>query len=53
MKCPGPFPAATEFTDELGGRRMSHHCKLADILAACETFVHAAETKALRVVIER
>jgi alcohol dehydrogenase len=24
----------------------SHHGKLADMLAACETFVHAAETKA-------
>jgi hypothetical protein len=24
----------------------SHHGKLADLLAACETFVHAAETKA-------
>jgi alcohol dehydrogenase len=31
----------------------SHHGKLADMLAACETFVHAAETRALKVVIER
>ena len=31
----------------------SHHVKLADMLAAYETFGHAAETKALKVVIER
>ena len=31
----------------------SHHFKRADMLAAYETFGHAAETKALKVVIER
>ena len=31
----------------------SHHCKLGDILAAYDAFGRAAETKALKVVIER
>jgi threonine dehydrogenase-like Zn-dependent dehydrogenase len=35
------------------GKFASHHCKLGDILAAYDAFGRAAETKALKVVIER
>lgn len=50
--------AALELLNMVGSKRMNpgslitHHVKLDDILAAYHTFAHAADTRALKVIVE-